>query len=484
MLRLALVPATAQSLSPHRHGGYRGNAAAKGRRPAPPKYDATEPLQHGLARVRRGASYGYIDAAGREVVPVRFAAAAYTDAPDSYELAKRVIPGWAQRNIRLPPHLVLVVDFVPALVQSPGDRAKLRRNPRPEDEYRLGLYRTDGREVLPAKYAYFRAIGPFHAGTEADSLALVSEYFAAGLLARYVSYTTHSGCMVTYHQEEPYYREQLLHRSGRLLLNGRQVAPICWLSGDLLGIGDMMNGQYSTGAAASTVLDTTGQQVMAYDRITPFGKDDQFMVAQGKNHTLLLRRDGTQVTNKVFISLQALDGSRAIAYAQVPGSVTYEDFGPARTRYAVPQPLVGLLDLATGNWLLTPRFESMRPVGEGFIVVRHGREGTADQHGDLVIPPTYERNSLYPCHDSASGRLLPYWLARRKHKTLLINLQGRKLLAWPHSLVPRNRYGFFSHNRISLLLLYGGPATSAVVELPPPGGTGRAVLRRLPRPAD
>ncbi|MFD2721239.1 WG repeat-containing protein [Hymenobacter monticola] len=478
LLILELAGASALAQAPAR-GIHRSSAATRSQIPALPPYDETEPPQHGLARVRRGTSYGYVDATGREVVPVRFAAAAYTDAPDSYELIKRLVPGWAQRDVRLPLHLVLVVDFLPALVQSPSDIANHRTNRRPHDEYRLGLYRPDGRAVLPAKYAYIRALGPFRAGTGIDSLALVSEHFAAGLLAGYAGYTSHSGCMVTYHEPAPYYREQLLHRSGRLLLNGKQVAPIKWLSRELVGIGDLMPGEHATGGAY-TVLDTTGRQVMLGSRVAPFGKEDQYLVDRDRN-CVLLRRDGTPVTPKLFVYLQALDSTRAIAYANVPGSVTYERYGSARTRYAVPQPLVGLLELATGNWLLTPRFESMRPVGEGFIVVQHGREGTADQHGKLVIPPAYERNSLYPCRDSASGQLLPYWLVHKRNRMLLINSQGRKLVAWPHAFVPRDRYGFFSNNRMTLQSLNARRTTKAVLVLPP-NITGRAALHWLPLP--
>ncbi|MBF9141770.1 WG repeat-containing protein [Hymenobacter properus] len=476
LLELGVMPALAQVRPPHRNGGRRHYAAAKTRLSFPPKYDGTEPLQNGMVRVRRESSYGYLDAAGREVVPVRFAAVADTDTPESYALAKRVVPGWAQRDIRLPPHLILVVDFVPALVQSPADVARQRPNPRPEDEYRLGLYRPDGREVLPAKYAYIRAIGPFHAGSGADSLTLTSDCFAAGILAGYAGYVTHGGCMVTYHPPEPYYREQLLHRSGRLLLSGKQVAPIKWLSRDLVGIGNLMPGAYSTGGAC-IVLDTTGRQVMTGRSITPFGKDDRLMVDRDRSQ-VLLRRDGTPVTNKLFTYLQALDSTRAIAHAYVLGSVGHEDYGSARTRYAVPLPLAGLLDLATGNWLLTPRYESMRPVGEGFVVVQHGSEGTADQHGELVIPPTYKRGSLHACHDSASGQPLPYWLAYQRHKALLLDCQGRKLLAWPLSLTPRDRHGFFNNGQMFLQPSNGRRARKVVVALPPPGGAGHAVLRR------
>ena len=517
-----------QQLVPYQQDGRWGYVSKRGKVVVPPQYNAAEPIRHGLGRVRVGNRYGYVDSTGQVVIPIQFVAVAYAADSASYPLLYQVHPELHNLYISIPAGLVLVMERVPAATAAtrPGQETK---SAPPVDEYPLGLYRPNGQMVLPVQYAYFRGCHKV-SDTRDDQGAVTgatADYYTAGRVVEYYNLELKNSWEAQYISNVPLYEEQLLTRTGRLLLGGRWLPPVAWFDGQVLSTTKHNAGPntyFLSGFEDYVLLDTTGRQLRpqpgeaqlykGFDRLGGgtgllLGRGGYYRYNPGEyapgpksiDGLFLFRRDGSLLTDKVFASVRVPSGQRhyAVTAVDVPGSYyskaeSYALFHsddawgqqlPPRSRPLrnlltggekqlpppAPRPLYGLLNLLTGEWAVRPQYKTMRMGSNDsaqtayLIVQKRRREGIIDLKGNRILPFKYKPASLFPCYDSASNRPLPCWLLRKADRWELLSLRGRTLVSWSDTLEWHNKLvsGKFVGNRLFLLKSEPGYVSSPPV---------------------
>lgn len=430
LLLLLTLPLRAQELIPYRVGSRWGYANARRHLVIRPRYDYAERFDQGLAKVWRGDKCGFINQRGREVVPVRFDRAGYTLRFEALQQRERpTVPlGWAGGQ-----GLVVVMYYDDTTTTTPADPEQPRRRPeRPtgweawsawpgvETEggsgFRVGLYDTTGREVLPPRYAYVRRWidGLLRAGQVAERYngSVTEPHGPDRWSAQQMEYDKH-----------PLYKEQLFTPQGRLLLQGRVYPHIEEIRHGRVWVRDY---GYPFSPNRISVQDTARRPSVDSTALAWYGEIDDdprpwhsaSEVRPGWNDEydadnppppdarfLLLDSAYRPTSPQRFTSLQAVNGRRVLAGILGPGE----------------EERFGMLDPRTGRWVLAPRYEQLwfdKPEGR-YLARQQQHWGIIDSLGRWLLAPRYQQ--LEPL---AAGR----YLARSGGCWGVIDGQGR----WQH----------------------------------------------------
>lgn len=431
VLLCALAQAgAAQTLVPYQQGQLWGYRTAAGAVAISPRYQHAEPFRGGLAKVWLAYKCGYVDAQAHEIIPVQWDAASYQ--ADSVAWLPWQLPPWPAARQWV---LVMELDVPP-----PGDRAE---KPRPVfldnagqplqpwqpataarlakvRNQLLGFYTPQGQVVLPAEYMSFQPLTP--------------AYFAATHVVGHTSGEDEEMHLpglshVTSYSYRPTRRMQLLHRSGRLVLQGQAFPQITSLHGDTLAVGGPAPYERHNDHPAE-LRDTTGRVLLAqtaepqpqqFSTLAPLGSSGLWCATYWEpprneyrfrdEPTYLLRPDGTPVFSYGFASLSPLDARHAIAVLHEPTQAS----------------CYGVLGLPGGAWLVPPQYDDISPGVGASVVVREGprcRALTLD--GRPLLPLAYD--ALRPLL-TTDRKPLPYWYAQRGARTELLDAQGRPVLS-------------------------------------------------------
>jgi hypothetical protein len=423
LLLFALAQAgAAQALLPYRHGSRWGYRTPAGRVAVPPRYQHAEPFRGGLAKVWRANKCGYINAQGREVIPVRWDAASYRE--NSVAWLGEQLPRWpaAQGWVLVMRHDEPSADersLDGASARPPRARYSRPWQPGTAEQLAqaaqlLGFYTPQGRVVLPADYEGFQWLDSDYLGATkvvGHSTTSTSRLDGPDMLE------------VTSCELCPVRVAQLLHRSGRLLLQGKYFYQIAGLYGDKLVV-DGDNRPNFTFPAAQ-LLDTTGRVLLTQTnepephplgtlvplgagtnlwRVTYWNEDGYAGSRDDSYH--LMRPNGQLVAPEVrFFSVWAVDAQRAAGMGHRAGQS-------------------GVLAVATGEWLLQAPVVAPG-VGPTLVVVTDNLFGAIQADGRPLLPIHYTR--LDACH-TRSGQPLPYWFAQLGQQSWLLAPDGQPVL--------------------------------------------------------
>jgi len=424
LLLLALAQAgAAQALFPYRYGSHWGYRTRTGRVAIPPRYQHAEPFRGGLAKVWRANKCGYLNARGREVIPVRWDAASYRE--DSVAWLGKPLPPWPaargwvlvmrldepsvdEHSVNGPsvplPHAHYSRPWQPGTAEQLAQAAQL-----------LGFYTPQGRVVLPADCEAFQWLNSdYLVATKVvgHSTTSTSRPDGPGMLA------------ITSCELCPVRVAQLLHRSGRLLLHGQSFYQIADLDGDKLVVNGYNPPDFTFPAAQ--LLDTTGRILLTqtvesephkFGTLVPLGAgtglwsvrywNENGYADTGSDAYHLMRPNGQLVAPQThFSEVWAVDAQRVAGrgYTSIDRS--------------------GVLAVATGEWLLQAPIVAPG-VGPTLIVMQNKLLGAIQADGQPLLPVQYNR--LDACY-TRSGQPLPYWFAQVGQQSWLLAPDGQPVL--------------------------------------------------------
>jgi hypothetical protein len=441
LLSSYLVPAMAQPMAspndplvPYRRGALWGYATPARRLVIGPQYTYAERFDHGLARVWRGRKCGFIDASGREVVPIRFDRAGYyrQASPRPRAPYQPVVPGnWAGGHGRI---VVMLLDSLNQPVEADPDADPVLPPWFDEiwanhvDTNRWGLYDSLGRVLLPPSYAFLTC--------RSDGL------LAATRIATYFSGSLHEGENLNSYRNYPIYEEQLLTPVGKPLMQGHAYTKLGEIvAGQLLAhVSRYPRGHWGGEVLVDTATGlATPQQ---YGPLRPLGagygfaaqvfhqaepnsvpypqeesaSDEHHMQVSWRRSVVWLTATGQPRTAQQYLELQPTTADQAIAMLGAADSL------PNRA---------GVLSLRTGEWLIAPRYQEVVYSGaDTYLVRERGLWGLLTARGRWLVPPRYEGWRDWRDYPQPGSPVLMHTvLVRRAGRWGVLDVRGREVVA-------------------------------------------------------
>jgi len=471
----------AQNLVPYHKGNLWGYRTPAGRVVVAPRYQHAEAFAGGLAKVWQANKCGYLNAQGREVIPVRWDATSYHDTAAAW--LQHRLPPWPEAR-----QWVLVMQFDSLLTYPtghwPAEPWQPGAHPLPsryadKNTQHLGFYTPLGRVVLPAYYSNFQQLSPAY-----FAAAIAGERIDGG---RYMD-GAWRGIMTRF-------TTQLVHRSGRrLALGGRSFLHIRALYGDTLvvngGSSGRLDGQYTCEVnSTAELIDTTGRRLVWQSAGTPPEQFRTLTPLRGSGGLWLAEYSDRYYTSRLRYCLLRPDGTPALKQDIAWRTQNIADIpllAPGRalicTGVEKGSLYYGVLAVPSCEWLIQPQFGSIEPVDkQGFVVKQAARTGAIRADGRPWIPLHYTR--LAPCR-TRSGQLLPYWYAEASDQAWLLSSSGRKLLSlgahYAHHIGYHTQE--FSDD-LTLVIDKWNDRRAAVIQLAPAGQPPAATLQLRPRAA-
>jgi hypothetical protein len=353
------VPVSTE-LTPFRQGRQWGYLSSSGHVRIRPQYTYAEPFDHGLAKVWQGARCGFIDPRGQVVVPIYYDRAGYYQPvvfPPGQPVATAP-PSWPGGRGLL---VVVLRDTVTTtgyfeekvpprrLVTAPDAWQDIGWTQQPSTHF-WGLYDSLGQVVLPVRYTGIRR--------RADGLLA-----AARIVDRYSGKRPEGEHSTMHYRDYPLYHEQLFSPQGRNLLPGLAYS---WLGeiwyGHLL-VKDEAGEPNSRGIWGLVDTARVADPTHWYSYIEPlpvpgFRAAVSIRGGDSRPKWVLLDARGERRNDQQYEHL----------YTAGPGQAIAAVWDADR------QLRVGVLDLASGAWVIRPEYDSITYTpADGYQARQHGQ---------------------------------------------------------------------------------------------------------------